>query len=122
MSMTKKEQAAFQALLIRAETVAALRWTDSVDRDLPAPEPCSGALIQGWDFNVYTGLTYEAWSTSIANGSGRYGDRGMSGSRGKLSLFSSEFIALRALRHRTEQEAAKKLMEIDRKIKEARHV
>ena len=39
--MTKKEQAAMQAAIHRADTLAALRWTSPVQRDVDVPPAAS---------------------------------------------------------------------------------
>jgi hypothetical protein len=113
MSMTKKERAEFDAAILRAETLAALRWTEPVERDLPAPGYRDG-VSQGWDFNAHGLCAYEAWSSCVSRGTGQHAILGRSsGSQGSRSLFSTEEKALRALRHALEQEAAARLRKVD---------
>lgn len=120
MSMTKKERAEFDALVKRSETLAALRWTGPVERDLSAPgygEPA----IQGWEFNSHRSYerVFEAWSSSTSNGTGQHAaPPRVSGSQGSRSLFSSKEKALRALRHELEKRAAEELRLVDAALNE----
>ena len=116
MAMTKKEKAAFDALLLRAETLAALRWTGPVAFDVPAP---------GYDDGYRTGFDISgnpAWSNSITHGSGpcpSAGDYYRSASQKPAAMFSTRLLALKALRHETEKRCAADLLKIDRQISEA---
>jgi len=113
MAMTKKEKAAFDALLLRAETLAALRWTGPVAFDVPAPGYGDGYRT-GFDINGNP-----AWSNSIAHGSGpcpNDGDYYRCASQRSAAMFSTRLLALRALRHGTEKRCAAELLKIDRQI------
>jgi hypothetical protein len=112
--MTKKERAEFDALIKRAETLAALRWTAPVAPDMPRPET---GYIHGWTFNAYSGVVDAAWSGSVSHGRlDDNGERPKYGSQGGRALFSTRLLALHALRHATEQACAEKLYAIDRAI------
>ena len=51
MAMTKKEKAAIQAAIDRAETLASLRWTWPVVRDVGVPLQ---GYSEGWDYNAHS--------------------------------------------------------------------
>lgn len=113
MAMTKKERADMDAAITRAETLAALRWTEDVAPDLPVPQ--WGQHTEGWLF--FSDRVEEAWSESVRHGFGR--DRSRGGSRSGVPLFSTRERALRALRHQTEMAAAQRLRAIDIAIRAA---
>lgn len=114
MAMTKKERAEMEAAILRAETLAALRWTGPVARDLPPPSPGGNeAYTQGWDFNAYTLSADEWWSGPVTHGRGR-ADRRTSASQSGRALFSTQRLALAALRHAVEMKAAADLLKVDR--------
>lgn len=121
MAMTKKEREAMDALIERVELVAALRWTEGVEKDVPAPQPGEHGTryTEGWDFNVYSKEIWRYWSTSVSHGKGdapKSGERYTSGSQNGRRLYSSELLAAKALRHALEKEAAAKLLDVDRRI------
>ena len=107
MAMTKKERAEMDAAITRAETLAALRWTEDVKPDLPVPE--WGQHTEGWI--VFSDRVEEAWSESVRHGLGR--DRSRGGSQRGMWLHSTRSRALKALRHQTEMAAAERLRAID---------
>jgi hypothetical protein len=105
MAMTKKEQAAMQAAIDRAELLAALRWTAPVERDvLPPDSSWRAEYTEGWTFNAYTGIVQQEWRAS--------------GSQGAQLMYSTQAKALAGLRHEVEREAARKLLAIDRRLAE----
>lgn len=110
MAMNKKEMAMMQALRERA----ALNWTGEVKPDLLPPACGSGGVSQGWDFNEHTNEAYPAWSSSINHSRGNHDkpDR-TSVWRNPVHLYSSEELALRALRGALERKFAKQLARID---------
>lgn len=112
MAMTKKERAAFEGIVNKLRIVAALRWTDHVEPDVPIPER-GGVLAKGWFFNTYYGNAESACSSCVHHSIGR-DDR--TDSQGAIRLYSTKLRALKACRHRMELEFARKLAEIDRKI------
>jgi hypothetical protein len=116
MAMTKKEKAAFDAAIERAEILAALRWTAPVLPDVPPPK---SGYSEGWEFNAYTRRVEQAWSDTVTHGSGpaphdykRY----VSASQNGIALYSTKARALAALRYEVELQAAKMLLEIDKRI------
>ena len=114
MAMTKKERAEFDAAIVRAETIAALRWTAPVVPDVPIPE--WDKVSTGFSQNAYSVTVVPAWSRSNSHGFGEYGP-GKSGSQQGRRLYSTELLAWKAMRAELEMRMARELMHIDRKIK-----
>lgn len=115
MAMTKKEQAAMQAAIDRAETLAALRWTWPVVRDVGVPLQ---GYSEGWDYNAHSQRVWQGWSDRVAHGEGAAPEAGKyrSGSQGSRRMFSTKALALAAMRYEMEQKAAADLMRVDRQI------
>jgi len=116
MAMTKKEREAFDAALKKAEIPGALRWTTPVEKDVPIP---ANGYSQG--YATYSTSVQESWSGCVSHGSGKapeHGTRHYSASQGPRNLYSTKLLALRALRHNKELEAAEELWRIDRMIAE----
>lgn len=115
MAMTKKEQAAMQAAIDLAETLAALRWTWPVERDVNVPLQ---GYSEGWDYNAHSQRVWQGWSDRAAHGEGKAPEAGKyrSGRQGSLRMFSTKARALAAMRHEMEQKAAADLMKVDRQI------
>lgn len=118
MAMTKKEKAEYDAAIKRAETLAALRWSSPVEKDVPVPTYPDHTT--GYGFNDYYCTVYEMWSESVSHGHGPYPGKGVarSASQNGRSMYSTRLLALRALRYAVECEAARKLREIDLQIAE----
>ena len=112
-----REYAAHEAR-IEAALPMALRWTGPVAPDVPPPEDFA-ATTTGLAFNnsYDKGHVFRAWSRQTLHGTGEAppSDQWV-GSRGAQSLYSSELLALRALRHEMERAAARRLAEIDERI------
>ena len=120
MAMTKKEKAAFDALLLRAETLAALRWTGPVLQDVMPPS--DGGYSEGWDYNAYSKEVWFGWSDCVSQGKGsapKDGKHPYVGSQQSRRMFSMKTAALRSMRHDLEKMAASDLLKIDRQIAEA---
>jgi hypothetical protein len=122
MAMTRKEQAAIQAAqaamqdaLDRVETFAALRWTNPVQRDVGIPK---GGYSQGWDYNAWTKTVFTGWSCAVSHGTGPAPEAGAyrSGIQGSRRYYSTEALALAAMRHEIELKTAADLLKIDRQI------
>jgi hypothetical protein len=116
MAMTKKEQAAMQAAIDRAETLAALRWTGPVARDVGVPLQ---GYSEGWDYNAYSQRVWLGWSSSVSHGDGpapKGGARQYNGSQNARRMFSTKEKALAAMRHEMEQKFAADLLKVDRQI------
>ena len=116
MAMTKKEQAAMQAVIYRAETLAALRWTGPVARDVGVPLQ---GYSEGWDYNAHNMRVWVGWSGQVVHGQGpapKDGQRHYNGSQGSMHMFSTRALALAAMRHEMEQKAAADLLKVDRQI------
>ncbi len=116
MAMTKKEQAAMQAAIDRAETLAALRWTGPVERDVGVPLQ---GYSEGWDYNAHSMRVWEGWSDRISHGTGPAPEREngyRSGSQGPRRMFSTQAKALAAMRHELEQKFAADLLKVDRQL------
>lgn len=122
MAMTKKEKAEYQAALDRCETLAALRWTDPVERDVPAPthESPHGTYTEGWNYNEHSQMVWLGWSGPVSHGDGPAPSGGLyrSGSQNPRSMFSSKLLALKAMRNEIERMSAEKLLKVDRMISE----
>ncbi len=113
MAMTKKERAEMDAAILRAETVAALRWTAPVRPDLPAPKD-HRERTQGWNFNAHARRVYEAWSECFSHGDGlRPVGPYRSASQGGVALYSTRALASAAMRHEVELMCAEWLRQID---------
>ena len=121
--MTKKEKAEMQAALDRAETLAALRWTAPVVRDVGVPKD---GYSEGWDYNSYSRIVFRGWSSGVTHGKGPAPTPGamrtVSASQGARRLYSTEALALAAMRHEIEQRAAADLLRIDRQIAAAQQI
>ena len=115
MAMTKKEKAAIQAAIDRAETLAALRWTWPVVRDVGVPLQ---GYSEGWDYNAHIQRVWKGWSDRVAHGEGAAPEEGKYRSVSQVSrrMFSTKALALAAMRHEMEQKAAADLMRVDRQI------
>jgi hypothetical protein len=115
MAMTKKEQAEMKAAIDRADTLAALRWTNPVRRDVDVPKD---GYSEGWDYNAWTREAFMGWSDTISHGKGPAPEAGKhrSGSQQPRRMYSTEALALAAMRHEIEQKAAAYLLKIDRQI------
>ena len=116
MAMTKKEQAAMQAAIDRAEKLAALRWTGSVDRDVGVPLQ---GYSEGWDYNAHSQRVWLGWSDQVTHGTGpapKDRETRLSASKQSRRMFSTKAKALAAMRHEIEQIAAADLMKVDRQI------
>lgn len=117
MAMTKKEKAEFDAAIYRAELLGALRWTSEVKKDIAPPGPLiSNDYVTGWDYNSNSMIAGKAWTSSYSHGNGEI--CGKHGSQYAKRLFSTKKLALMAMRNEIEKEAAKKLLLIDKMIKE----
>ena len=119
MAMTKKEKAEFEKALMQANKLAALRWTDGAVADMPIPD-CFNTEVEGWDYFActYSGSdrVEQAWSSTCSHGTGTSRS---SGSQGGVKLFSTELLALKALRHVVEKQCAARLYRIDKMIEKA---
>jgi hypothetical protein len=115
MAMTKKEQAVMKAAIDRADTLAALRWTNPVRRDVDVPQD---GYSQGWDHNAWTQNVFIGWSSTVSHGTGPAPEAGKhrSGAQQPRRMYSTEALALAAMRHEIEQKAAADLLKIDRRI------
>jgi hypothetical protein len=115
MALNLKEKAEFARLQAEVRIARALRWSEPVARDLPAPR-LSGNVSQGWDYNIHTCKVEPAWSSSIYHGWGEYIRGESPRSQYSFALYSTELLALRALRCELERKAAEALAAIDARI------
>lgn len=117
MAMNKKEQAAFAAMERDLLVARAFCRTQPIAPDVPAPR---GGYTNGYraSFSRNTRIEAEAmWSSAIGHGKGYHdGKAYRSGSQNPISLYSTPVLALRALRHATENEMAQQLAKIDAAI------
>lgn len=108
--MNKSEKARMEALEQQLREAKALRWTDPVQPDIPAPE--GGSMRETSGFAAFGALQYgrvePAWSSCVSHGRG-YSTRaeqkkaGSGGSQNPIALFSTRLLALRALRNSMER-------------------
>jgi len=120
MAMTKKERAEMDAAIERAELLAALRWTAPVQPDV-APPQSGGGYTEGWVFNAYSSTVQLEWSGSVLHGSGpapRDGKRASCASQRSQWMYSTKAKALAAMRHEVERESARKLLAIDKRLRD----
>ena len=114
MAITKKERAEFDAAILKASTLAALRWTSPVEPDLMPPTVWK-EVVTGWLYNSYNSCIYQTWSTTINHGSGDYSE-GAYASQKSVKQYSTRILALKALRYDTELKNARELLRIDKMI------
>ncbi len=117
--MTKKEKAAFDAAIKEAQLLAALRFTQPVEPDVKPPAGWKEEYSEGWDFNAYSGRVWLGWSTTVSHGTGPAplkGERHFNGSQNSRAMYSSEALALRAMRHEMELKFAEQLRQVDESI------
>ena len=124
MTMTKKEREEMQALRDELAIAKAWRRTGPVPCDLPAPSGIYAEQTSGWVFNSHSLRAQRAWSGVAIHGIGYATEKEHRASRNCASqraipLYSTEELALRAMRYEIEKEAAKALAKIDAMIVEA---
>lgn len=115
MAMTKKEQQRLADLEQQLREAKAFRFTEAVATDRPPP-PSFDSLVKGFTFNDYNDEISKACTSS--NSHCPYSDEETTSQR-PLHLYSTQLLALRALRHQVELKCAKRLAEIDRRIASA---
>lgn len=127
MAMNKAERAALeQAQTTAHRTITemlAWRRTAEPQRDLPVPT--SGSETRGWDINAYklghvgqaAELSAAVYKVASSSAFHRHGwEPGTSGRQRGVALYSTEVLALRALRAQLESDTAAKLAKIDVRI------
>ena len=114
MAMTKKELAEMEELKIKL----ALHFTPAVEKDLAPPKynftEGISRLVRGWSYNANAGNDKISKSCSSSAFHGHNWEK--TSSCGEIPQFSTELLALRALRHEVEIQCAKRLRDIDLKI------
>jgi hypothetical protein len=121
--MTKKEQAAFDAVKQELALERAMRYSGPVEPDVPAPSNfrLTGSATTGWNV-VNWGL-----ECRVEKGQSRYGkhclgrdawtpDAEQGWLQGGIDLYSTRLLALRAARHRIWLKAQTALAAIDEQI------
>ncbi len=98
----------------------AFRFTEKIAPDIPRPTD-SGKHTTGWVHNSYNDRTEQGWSRWGSHGTGVEPRADWSGSQGGKALYSSELLALKAMRYEVEQICAKRLAAIDARIEKAIH-
>lgn len=120
MAMNKKEQATLQEAIDTAVINRALRWSDyEVQPDIPAPK--SGGYVNGWSFNSHSSRVYKSWSGVVSHGDGHVTDdaRPSLASQRSIAQYSTQSMALKAMRRDMENKFARRLADIDKMIKAA---
>lgn len=117
MPMNKKEREEFEAMKQALRIARAMRFTTPVAPDVPPPK--GSGSTSGWLHNSYRGAAIQAWSESVSHGLGGPDRKSTGGgSQNSRPLFSTELLALKAMRHEMEMDFAKKLAQVDRLIEE----
>lgn len=117
MAMNKKEREALEFAQKELAIARALRWSRHEPLTPDVPVPGSGHSV-GW---LARGDQVErAWSESVYHGYGEYsGNRQIrSGRQNGRRLYSTELLALKALRYERERYMAIELATFDRMILE----
>lgn len=115
--MTKKERQAFEAALRAARVAGALRWTSPVAPDIPPPQ--HGNLTKGWLFNEHSSRVSRACSSAVHHNPWTDTETNTQGAR---ALYSTELLALKAMRHAKEKRFAEELADLDERIEGASNV
>ena len=110
--MTKKEIAAMEELELKLAMMMAMRMTSPVLPDV-APPSESNQLTKGWLFNAPSRRVEVACSSCTGHSFGR---NDKTNSQHPAWLYSTEKLALMAMRHEIELEVAKQLMIVDKRI------
>lgn len=118
MAMNKKEQQEMASLREELRVAKALRFTDTVNKDIPHPAYDAG-LTLGWDFNAYSGAVKPCCSTSSYHGWGR---TDKTDSQRGIAMFSTKLLALKGLRNALERKFAKELADVDEQIEAEKSV
>ena len=118
MAMNKKEKAAMDAAIARANMLAALRWTAAVPPDVPPPSTMDLGRRLSTGFVAYADnygppRVVPACSSSISHALGSHTKTSTQNPR---ALWSTPLLALRAARHQYEVECAKALAKFDAEI------
>lgn len=126
MAMNKAEKAALELAQNELAVAYALRWSDlkRIEPDVPPPKNGGSldALSVGWTYNSYSGCVMPACSSSINHAIGHFGDKTppkRTTSQRAIHLYSTEVLALKALRQEMERKFASSLAAVDRRIAEA---
>ena len=112
MAMTKKERAQFDSAIKAARIAGALRWTSPVAPDVPTPTQFS-TLSKGWLFGTYSQRVERACSSMTGHS---FGNDDKTTTQGSKFLYSTELLALKAMRHEMESDFARKLAAVDERI------
>lgn len=131
MAMNKKERAAFDDAILREKINRALRWSAEVriEPDIAVPSGRDGQKCTvGWRSHhaEFQGpRAFRAWSEPNAHGHGPYlnikpNTYRSGASQNGIALYSTEELALRALRCEMEMRFAKQLAELDAQIDKLR--
>ena len=113
MAMNKKEK----AQLDEALTMLSLRRTEPVYPDIPKPKSDEG-IVDGWLPQMGRKVAIQTCSSSYNHS--RHG-WGATCSQNAIEQFSSELLALQALRYGMEVEFAKELRKVDLLIEEVKN-
>jgi hypothetical protein len=114
MAMSKKEQAALAEAQREVVLARALRWSRDTPLAPDVPVPAMGRT-EGWNYNPLIRSVHHDWSEPYRNGRVGQGHGSYSG----VALYSTKELALRALRHAVERQAATDLTRIDEMIANA---
>lgn len=117
MAMNKKEQAEFDAAKKAVFVARALNWTESVSLDVPVPKK---GETRGYVFNEMGSPPYVAHALSSTIGHATSwldpSPPKKTTSQRPIPMYSTELLALKALRHALENRYAETLAKIDMQI------
>lgn len=110
MAMNKKEKQEMEELKIKCS----LRFTDPVEKDVDIPDDYD-TIVNGYGFNSYSMRIHKSCSSSIYHNNHEW-DK--TSSQQPIKQYSTELLALKAMRNKVENECAEKLRKIDVMIKD----
>mgnify|MGYP001598898564 CR=1 FL=1 len=119
MAMNKKGKVAFDTALKAVHVARALNWTDPVERDVlpPLNGTTTGFLINA--MSSQPSVLY-AMSSSVSHATSLDEFPKKTTTQGCRWLYSTELLALKALRHELEKKYAESLARIDMRIEKAK--
>lgn len=117
--MNKSEREAFEKLQDDLRIARALRFTEKIKPDIPAPKD---GTTRGFLFNAYSSQIQYAASRTVSHATSYapIKDTGFGGgwTQGGRAIYSSKLLAFKAMRYEVELECAKKLAGIDKQIEQ----
>lgn len=109
-----------EAIEEQLELANAKKWTDRVSHDVEPPKSMSYGLTYGYSFNAPSHRLFRSVSSSTGHADYDMDHDGPMTTRTQCAkwLYSTPLLAARALRQKMERDFLKKLVIVDRMIKE----